>query len=171
MRCVLLSLTLANVGLEAIPHNKLWGIGLSACDQRVSSPDTRCGLNLLCQALEHTRETLAQETIALLYNPILPETSVSMHHTSDAVFEIDSVNHIHLDMAPNPAYAHTATLSAFTDLAPDDLPQGYFWPTHNVLMCYRLCPPSWNNNSVDFSLNNSVNKHAQPHSALWYFSP
>ena len=40
---------------EASPHDKLWGIGLSACDYRTSSPSTWRGSNLLGQALEHVR--------------------------------------------------------------------------------------------------------------------
>ena len=38
---------------KASPHDNLWGIGLSACDPRVSSPDSWCGQNLLDWALEH----------------------------------------------------------------------------------------------------------------------
>ena len=40
---------------EASPHDKLWGIGLSSCDYRASSPGTWRGSNLLGQALEHLR--------------------------------------------------------------------------------------------------------------------
>ena len=46
---------------EASPHDNLWGIGLSACDPRASSPDSWCGRNLLGQALESAREILRQD--------------------------------------------------------------------------------------------------------------
>ena len=32
---------------EASPHDNLWGIGLSVCDPRASSPEFWCGQNLL----------------------------------------------------------------------------------------------------------------------------
>ena len=35
---------------EASPHDNLWGIGLSACDPRDSSPDSWCGQNLPSRA-------------------------------------------------------------------------------------------------------------------------
>ena len=118
-------LALAHTGnrcfAEASPYDIVWNIGLRACDQRASSADTWCGFILLGQALEHAREILRRETCASFCNSILPDTSISMYHTinSDSVFEVDPVTHIRLDTAPNPAYAHTASLSAFTDLVPD----------------------------------------------------
>ena len=51
---------------EARPHDKLWGIGLSACDYRASSPSTWRGSNLLGQALEHVRETLHSKSMPQL---------------------------------------------------------------------------------------------------------
>ena len=118
-------LALAHTGhrcfAEASPYEKMWGIALNACDQRASSADTWCGFILLGQALEHARYILRRETCALFCNSILPDTSISMYHTinSDSVFEVDPVTHIFLDTAPNLAYAHTASLSAFTDLVPE----------------------------------------------------
>ena len=55
-----------------------------------------------------------------LFNCILPGIPVSMNHTRNIVFDVDPVTHTHLGTAPNPAYANTATLSAFTDSVPDD---------------------------------------------------
>ena len=40
---------------EASPHDTSWGPSLSACDRRVFSPDTWCGLDPLGQTLEHAR--------------------------------------------------------------------------------------------------------------------
>ena len=54
---------------EASPYDNLWGIGLSACDPRASSPDSWCGQNLLGQALEHAREMLRRNITAPLPNP------------------------------------------------------------------------------------------------------
>ena len=55
---------------EASPHDKLWGIGLSACDYRASSPGTWRGSNLLGQALEHVRETLCSETMPQIFGSL-----------------------------------------------------------------------------------------------------
>ena len=95
---------------------------LSACDQRAFSADTLRGLSLLGQALEHARNILRRETCTLFCNSTLPGTPISMYHTidSDSVFEVNPVTHIRLHIAPNPAYAHTASLSAFTELVPDN---------------------------------------------------
>ena len=49
---------------EASPHDNLWGIGLSACDPRASSPDSWCGKNLLGQALDNARELLRRDSTA-----------------------------------------------------------------------------------------------------------
>ena len=46
-----------------------------------------------------------------LSSPILPDTPISMDHTSDNVFKVDSISLIRLDMTPN---------SAFTTSVPDD---------------------------------------------------
>ena len=54
---------------EASPHDKLWGIGLSACDTRASSPDSWCGRNMLGQVLEHDREILRCNITAPHSNP------------------------------------------------------------------------------------------------------
>ena len=67
---------------EASPHDNLWGIGLSACDPRASSPDSWCGQNLLGQALEHAREIFRRDITAPLFNPA-PETPVPQDDTGD----------------------------------------------------------------------------------------
>ena len=104
---------------EASPHDNLWGIGLSACDPRASSPDSWCGQNLLGRALEHAREIVYRDTPAPLRNPA-PETPVPRDDTGDTVFEVDPVTHLRLDTDPPFANTQTATLSAFTDSVPDD---------------------------------------------------
>ena len=104
---------------EASPHDNLWGIGLSACDPRASSPDSWCGQNLLGQALEHAREILRRDITAPPLNPA-PETPVPRDDTGNTVFEVDSVTHLRLDTDPRSANTQTATLSAFTDSVPDD---------------------------------------------------
>ena len=104
---------------EASPHDNLWGIGLSACDLRASSPDFWCGQNLLGQALEHAREILRRDITAPLCIPA-PETPAPRDDTGDTVFEVDPVTHLRLDTDPPSANTQTATLSAFTDSVPDD---------------------------------------------------
>ena len=47
---------------EASPHDKVWGIGLTASDPRAASATSWCELNLLGQALKRTRETSRQNT-------------------------------------------------------------------------------------------------------------
>ena len=104
---------------EASPHDNLWGIGLSTCDPRASSPDSWCGQNLLGQALEYAREILRRDTTAPLCNPA-PATPVPRDVTGDTVFEVDPATHLRLDTEPPSANTQTATLSAFTDSVPDD---------------------------------------------------
>ena len=104
---------------EASPHDNMWGIGLSACDPRASSPDSWCGQTLLGQALEHAREILRRDTTAPLCQPA-PETPVPRDDIGDTVFEVDPVTHLRLDTDTPSANTQTATLSAFTDSVPDD---------------------------------------------------
>ena len=104
---------------EASPHDNLWGIGLSACDPRASSPDSWCGRNLLGQTLEHVREILRRDITAPLSNPT-PETSVPRDDTGDTVYEVDPVTHLRLDTDPPSAHTQMATLSAFAYSVPDD---------------------------------------------------
>ena len=104
---------------EASPLDNLWGIGLSVCDPRASSPDSWCGQNLLGQALEHAREILRWDITAPLCNPA-SETPVPRDNTGDTVFEVDPATHLYLDTNPLPATTQTATLSAFTNSIPDD---------------------------------------------------
>ena len=105
--------------VEASPQDNLWGIGLSACDPRASSPDSWWGQNLLGRALKHAREILHRDITAPLYNPA-PETPVPRDDIDDTVFEVDPVTHLRLDTDSPPANTQTATLSAFTDSVPDD---------------------------------------------------
>ena len=105
---------------ESSPHDKLWGIHLSACDPRASSSDSWCGQTLLGQALEQAREILRRDTTAPLRNPA-PETPVPRDDIVDTVFEVDPVTHLRLDTEPPSANTQTATLSAFTDSVSDDL--------------------------------------------------
>ena len=72
---------------EASPHDNLWGIGLSACDRRASSPDSWGGRNLPGQALENAREILRRDSITPPDDPA-PETPVPRDDTSDTVFEV-----------------------------------------------------------------------------------
>ena len=58
---------------EASPHDNLWGIGLSACDPRASSPDSWRGQNLLGQALKSAREILRHDPYPSPDDPA-PET-------------------------------------------------------------------------------------------------
>ena len=104
---------------EASPHGNLWGVGLSACDPRASSPDSWCGQSLLGQALEHVRKILRRDTSAPLSNPA-PETPVPRDDIGDTVFEVDPVTHLRLDTDPSSANTHMAVLSAFTYPVPDD---------------------------------------------------
>ena len=104
---------------EASPHDNLWGIGLSACDPRASSPDSWCDQDLLGRALEHAREILRRDTTASLRNHA-PETPVPRDYTGNTVFEVDPVTHLRPDTDPPSANTQTATLSAFTDSVPDD---------------------------------------------------
>nr|WP_062333336.1 NADAR family protein [Herbidospora sakaeratensis] len=45
--------------VEASPHDRVWGIGLTASDERAASPTTWRGLNLLGFALMEARDILA----------------------------------------------------------------------------------------------------------------
>ena len=104
---------------EASPHDNLWGIDLSACDPRVSSPDSWRGQNLLDQALEHAREILCRDNTMPHFNPA-PGTPVPRDDTGDTVFEVDPVTHLRLDTDTPSANTQMTTLSAFTDSVPDD---------------------------------------------------
>ena len=104
---------------EATPYGNLWGIGLSACDPRASSPDSWCGQNLLGQALEHVREILRRDITAPLSNPA-PKTPVPRDDIDDTVFEVDPVTHLRLDTDPSSANTQMAALSAFIYSMPHD---------------------------------------------------
>ena len=117
---------------EASPHDNLWGIGLSACDPRASSPDSWCGQNLLGQALEYAREILRRDTTAPLCNPA-PETPVPRDDTGKTVFEVDPVTHLRLDtdpLLPTPKRPRSR-LSPIR--CPTTTPQRYFWPKNSAL--------------------------------------
>ena len=104
---------------EASPHDNLWGIGLSACDPRASSPDSWCGKNMLGQALGNARELLRHDSTAPPDDPA-PDSPVPRDANGDTVFEVDPITHLRLDTTPIPANAQTAALSAFTESVPDD---------------------------------------------------
>ena len=104
---------------KASPHDNLWGIGLSACDPRASSPDSWCGRNLLGQALEHVQEILRRDITAPLSNPP-PDTPVPRDATGDTVFEVDPVTHLRLDTDPPCANTQITAPSAFTYSVPDE---------------------------------------------------
>ena len=105
---------------EASPHDKLWGIGLSACDYRASSPSTWRGSNLLGQALEHVRETLHSKSMPQLSRFLQTDTTDSTKHPGDTVFEVDPITRIRLNMAPVTVPPHNTILSALMDSVPDD---------------------------------------------------
>ena len=105
---------------EASPHDKLWGIGLSVCDYRASSPSTWRGSNLLGQALEHVRKTLCSKTIPQPFRFLQTNTTNSTNHPGDTVFEVDPIIPIRLNMAPVTEPSHNAVLSALMDSVPDD---------------------------------------------------
>ena len=102
---------------EASPHDKVWGIGLIASDPRVASPISWCGLNLLGQAMERTRDTLRQNTSGGTQPDILAPRD---DDTDDTVFEVDPITHVRLNRSPSNTGTHLAQLSAFTDSVPDD---------------------------------------------------
>ena len=85
------------------PHDTVWGIGLIASDPRAASPTSWCGLNLLGQALERTRDTLRQNTPGGTQPYILAPRD---DDTDDTVFEVDPITHVHLDRSP----LNTATI-------------------------------------------------------------
>ena len=103
---------------EASPHDTLWGIGLSARDPRVSSPDSWCGQTLLGQALENAREILRCDIPVPLSNST-PEIPVHCA-AGDTVFEVDPVTHLRLVTNPLPANTPSTILFAFTASVPGD---------------------------------------------------
>ena len=105
---------------EASPHDKLWGIGLRACDYRASSPGNWRGSNLLGQALEHVRETLYRETMLQISDSLPPDTVRPMNHPSNTVFEVDLITRTRLNTAPIIEHPHNAIHTAFMKSAPDE---------------------------------------------------
>ena len=118
---------------EASPHNNPWGIGLSACNPRASSPDSWCCQNLLGQALEYAREILRRDITAPLFNPA-PETPVPRDDTGDTVFEVDPVIHLRLDTDPLPPTPKRPRSRLSPIRYPTTTPQRYFWPKNSALM-------------------------------------
>ena len=102
---------------EASPHEEVWGIGFIASDPRAASPTSWCGLNLLGQALERTRDTLRQNTSDDIQSDILAPRD---DDTDDTVFEVDPITHVRLNRPPLNTTTHSAQLSVFTDSVPDD---------------------------------------------------
>ena len=76
---------------EASPHEKVGGIGLTASDLRPAFPTLWCGLNLLGQVPECTRETIRQN--------IAGDTQLD-DDNDDTAFEVDPITHVRLDRPP-----------------------------------------------------------------------
>ena len=92
---------------------------MNASDPRAASPISWCGLNLLGQALERTREILRQNTYGgtQLYTPVPKDCAAD-----DTVFEKDPITHVRVNKPRLNTTTHPAQLSAFTDSVPDDHP-------------------------------------------------
>ena len=104
----------------ASPHDKLWGISLSACDYHASSRSTWRGSNLLGQALEHVRETLRSETMPQIFDFLPTDTTGPIDHPGDTVFKVNPITRIRLNTAPVTELPHNAILPALMDPEPDD---------------------------------------------------
>ena len=89
-----------------------------------SSPGTWRGSNLLCQILEHVRETLGRETMPQIPDPLLPDTASPVNQPSDTVFEVDPITRTRLNTALVAEDPHNAILSALVDSVPDDHAHG-----------------------------------------------
>ena len=72
----------------------MWGIVLTASDSYAASPTTWCGLSLLGQALERTRELLHQNTPDGTQPDVLASRD---DDTYNRVFEVDPVTQVRLD--------------------------------------------------------------------------
>ena len=107
---------------EASPHDKVWGIGLIASDPRAASPTSWCGLNLLGQALVHTRDSLRQITPAVAQPGILAPRD---EDTDDTFLEVDPITHVRLNRSPLTTATQSAQHSAFTDSFPMTTPLRY----------------------------------------------
>ena len=88
-----------------------------ASDPRAASPTSWCGLNLLGQALVHTRDSLRQITPAVAQPGILAPRD---EDTDDTFLEVDPITHVRLNRSPLTTATQSAKLSAFTDSVPDD---------------------------------------------------
>ena len=111
---------------EASPHDNLWGIGLSACDPRASSPDSWCGTNLLGQALENARELLRHESTA---PPETPHRKPRSHGMTPATrssrwirLPISASTRPHLLPMPKRPYSRLSP-----NRCPMTMPLRYFW--------------------------------------------
>ena len=89
---------------EASPHDKVWGIGLTASDSRGASTILWCGLNLLGQALERTRDMLRQNTSGGTQHSL----ALRDDDTDDTVFELDLITHVRLDKSHITTATHSA---------------------------------------------------------------
>ena len=105
---------------ETSPHDKLWGIGLSACNYRASSRGTWRDSNLLGQAVEIVRGTLYSETMPQNFDSLPPDITAPINQPSDTIFEVDPITRIRLNTAPTIEYPHNAIISAFMDSVLDD---------------------------------------------------
>ena len=99
-----------------------------ASDPRAASPTSWCGLNLLRQALERTRDPIRQNTPGGTQPDILAPKD---DDTDDTAFEVDPITHVRLNRSALNTATYSAQLSAFTDSVPDD---------HAPEVLFGLCP-------------------------------
>ena len=117
---------------EATSHDNLWGIGLSACDPRASSPDSWYGKNLLGQALKNALEILRRDSTTPPDDPA-PETPVPRNVTGDTVFEEDPVTHLRLDTTPFLPMPKRPRSRLSPTRCPMTTPLRYSWLTNNAM--------------------------------------
>ena len=108
-----ISVALEDTGFRRIAEGSLHD---KVSDMCAVSPTSWCGLNLLGQALECTREMLRQNTSG----SNLADTLASRDDdTDDIVFKVDPITHVRLARSPLNAPTHVTQLSVFTDSVPD----------------------------------------------------
>ena len=134
MRCVLISSTVIDSVSPKPAIDKLWGIGLSACDQRASTPDTWCGINLLRQVLEHARNLLRRETFLLSVTP----NSSTLRFIGISLTTLSSILIQPLTFASIPHQIRPMPTRQRSRLSPIRygrvMPQTYVWSTIYVLL-------------------------------------
>ena len=113
---------------EANPHDRLWVIDLSACDQRACSPDTWCSLDLLRQALTLVRGILLHESNTPLCSPLLPDTLATISSRSIVSLIFASIRPL-AQSRPSQPRSRLSSIRCTTTTS-----QMHVWPTHNALM-------------------------------------